>query len=429
MNQNNRRKELIVIGISNLIDPRYFLSIPAFALLLFSAIPNTAQGDWKESVKGVYNATVGLSTELFSSPQTKETIRDIKRERLDKIWDELLDKLNDAREVFDEIPNAPTDSLFGDTKESLRVDLNDMLEVVLSVLDDGSIREYRENIATLEIAIKTKQSNIQTYKENRVSAPREHLLKTTKAGYDEKIKNAKIDIQEIETEIETMTSTLGLKLQDSGIILDNDQLSVLLSRVDSEDILQMAAVYDVLKMVTDQLLQLTISSGESIDHAKKYYGMHVILLETVLYMQNKYIDKIDNKFAPKLTEIINLSNNLMAQTKAKNRSEVNSSRKAIYEKNIKAQALTIKTAGLYKDVLYGQKRKVMKGSDNTRRDLDLAINTYLTVQISSDLLDVLKDSKQGFDVLMNLQVPDIVAFENTEMQKKFQELSTELSTD
>ncbi|MBT6978223.1 MAG: hypothetical protein HN951_00115 [Flavobacteriales bacterium] len=119
----------------------------------------------------------------------------------------------------------------------------------------------------------------------------------------------------------------------------------------------------------------------------------------------------------------------MAETKGKFRSEVNSSRKAIYQKNIKAQGLTIKTAKLYKDVLYGQKRKVMKASDNTRIDLDLAVNTYATVQISSDLLDVLKDSKQGFDVLMDLQVPDIVAFENTEMQRKFQELSMELSID
>ena len=429
MKRINRCKEFIVIGISNLIDPRYFLSIPAFALLLFSVFPDNAQGDWKESVNDVYSATVELSTELFSSPQTKETIRDIKRERLDKIWDELLDKLTDAREIYDEIPNAPTDSLFGDTKESLRVDFNDMLEVVLSTLDDGSIQGYRTNIATLKKMIKTNQSNIQTYKEKRVSAPRKHLIKTTKVGYDEKIKDAESEIKELETEIKTMTFNLGLKLQDSGIFLDNDQLTVLLSRVDSEDILQMAAVYDVLKMVTDQLLQLTISSGESVDHAKKYYGMHVVLLETVLYMQNKYIDKIDNKFAPKLTEIIKLSNNLMAETKGKFRSEVNSSRKAIYQKNIKAQGLTIKTAKLYKDVLYGQKRKVMKASDNTRIDLDLAVNTYATVQISSDLLDVLKDSKQGFDVLMNLQVPDIVAFENTEMQRKFQELSMELSID
>lgn len=74
--------------------------------------------------------------------------------------------------------------------------------------------------------------------------------------------------------------------------------------------------------------------------------------------------------------------------------------------------------------MYGSE---IKARNNARKDLRLAINTYATVRISSEVLGLLKESNNLFDALMNLQIPEIVPFENMEMQKKFEELSREIA--
>ena len=76
-----------------------------------------------------------------------------------------------------------------------------------------------------------------------------------------------------------------------------------------------------------------------------------------------------------------------------------------------------------------QKAKVRKAQQVIKKDLQLAQNTYDTVELSADLLSVLKTSQASFDVLMNLQVPEIVPFENLQMKNKFQELSETLRKD
>ncbi len=77
------------------------------------------------------------------------------------------------------------------------------------------------------------------------------------------------------------------RFQLIGLDLDLEQIKVLLSRVDSENIIQMSVVFDVLKQITKQLMELTQSSGEEIKTAKKYYGMHVVLIEMVIHMQDQ----------------------------------------------------------------------------------------------------------------------------------------------
>jgi hypothetical protein len=275
--------------------------------------------------------------------------------------------------------------------------------------------------------IEKKKDKIQEYREARIIAPKKSMVKTTKAAYDEKIQDEEIEIDEINQEIQNINLTLGIKLRDIGIDLTDEQISVLLSRVDSDDIIQMTAVFDLLKLVTDQLLELTLNSNENITHARKYYGIHVVLLETVLFIQDQYISKLDEIYLPQLRKIIKDSVELKKDTRKRISSERDKNRKAIYKKNIAAQVLTIKTAELYSDMLNDQKDKVTRARRNAKKDLDLSINTYATVQISSELLSVLKESKNDLDALMTIQVPNIVPFENIEIQQKFEELSMKLS--
>jgi len=140
-------------------------------------------------------------------------------------------------------------------------------------------------------------------------------------------------------------------------------------------------------------------------------------------MQQKYIDTVHTVYIPKIDKII--ANTIDTQNNAKKhiREENDPKRITGFKNNIIALQLTLKTAKLYKTNLNDQILKVLSAQEVVRKDLRLSQNTYDTVEISADLLSVLKTSKNSFDALMSLQVPQIVPFENMQMQKKYQELS------
>ena len=78
------------------------------------------------------------------------------------------------------------------------------------------------------------------------------------------------------------------------------------------------------------------------------------------------------------------------------------------------------------DRLKDQRKKVVVAKNKMVDNLELAKNTYDTVEISAELMNLLNSNQESFDVIMSLQVPEIVAFENLEMKKEFQRLSMKM---
>ncbi len=353
---------------------------------------------------------------LSTDPQTPE-------ERFADTWGDVLQHLDEGLVIFDKIKEAPDSVFIGEDKQSLREDFNVILDDIIILLDDPGIKENRDRIDSLRQKIDETKKEIAGYREKRVIAPRKSMVKTTKGGYDKRIKLAERDMADYETEIEKIHLQLVEQFRDIGLSLNLNQVTVLLSRVDSENIIQMSVVFDVLKKITKQLMALTKSGGEEIKTAKRYYGMHVVLLEMVIHMQGKYVSKIDSDFLPKIDGITEKTISLYRRTKRNISRESNANRRTIYQNNLHAQELTMKVARLYVDNLKDQREKVVRAKQKVAEDFRLANNTYETVEVSADLVNLLNTSQDSFEAVMDLQVPEIIPFESLEMQKKYQELS------
>ena len=428
------------------------LSILLFANTAYAGWTESAEDAWKktkevtgdviDASKAVGEKAVNVSKEAIdaskeyggkavdaskqayeSTTESLQTTQKTPEEKFNEVWGDVLSQLNDGLTVFNKIQDAPDSSLFGEDKKSLRNDFNEILDEIIVLLDDPSIKDYRGQIDALNRNIEETKKEISTYKEERVTAPRDHMVKTTKSGYDKQIKQAKQDIVQFNREIRAVHRRLIERFKLIGLDLDMEQVKVLLSRVDSENIIQMSVVFDVIKQITKQLMELTQSSGEEVNTAKKYYGMHVVLIEMVIHMQDKYIEKINTTFLPKIGKITDATVSLSQTTKSNIRREKDQNRRKIYKKNLNAQELTLKVARLYMDNLKSQRGKVLKAKSKAVDDFRLAHNTYQTVEVSSDLVNLLNTSQDSFEAVMNLQVPEIVPFESLEMQKKYQELS------
>jgi Tfp pilus assembly PilM family ATPase len=188
----------------------------------------------------------------------------------------------------------------------------------------------------------------------------------------------------------------------------------------------MTLMMDVLKQVTVQLLGIMQESGEELTHAKKYYGMNMVLLELVVYVQNNLITKIKKQYIPKIDKIIVDTKKILAKTSKKISSEKNLKRKSIYFQNYQAQKLTFKVATLYKENLQDELKQIQEAKDVSIKNLDVSKNTFETVSLSSDLYKIISSSQEMMNEVMKLQIPTIIPFENIKMRDKFMELTDKI---
>ena len=407
--------------------------------LLVSALAQPVFADWKDSLdnawdntKDIGGSTLNKTKDLVSTLSgdvrlvtredrviiTPQEIINEKSDHLQEIWPDVLEKLDDALELNTKIDAAPESAWFSADKNSLSKKQFDIFSVIEALFENPAISKNRKNIEKLNKKVKKERKKIALLREKRIVS-----IGDDKQDLDDDIKKAQANILAYEENINFQKDDLRIRLQGMGLSLSNKQIDVLLSRVDSDDIIKMSMVYDVLADITKQLMELTQEFNEDINQARKYYGMHVVLLKMVITMQDSYINKIENAYLPKIAKIRDETLQVNQESKSLLRSEKNASQQRVLRNNIKAQQLTLKVAKLYSQQLQKQKKKVVSAMIKAQKDYRVAKNTFDTVKLSAELIRLMKTNQASFNALMNIQIPEIVPFKNLEMQKKFEELS------
>jgi hypothetical protein len=393
-------------------------------LLLLS----TLQADWKsdmlEKSNQIYNETKDKTILLYK--ENVETQALTKEERMDKIWDNVYDDLEEGAKNIEKLNNAPESTWIGTDKEDVQKDINKLLEMIINGLIEDDLLIYKTKMAKLKEEISNNKSDILKYREKRVGAPKKSVIYTTKSEYDRKIEETRNENRILENEIRIIKEDLKKNFQEIGVNLSSEQIDILLTRVDGDDIIQISLVMETLKHVTNQILELMRASKEELTQAKKYYGMHQVLLELVVYIQQKYIDKCNSIYLPKIDNIISDSAEMMVNTNRLRAQEEDSRRRSIYNNNLDAQMLTNKAAKLYKNDIVSSRNNMIEAQKISKENLKLSKNTYATVMLSADLFDLINESQSMFEEVSKIQVPNLVPFENIQLEQKYKELTEKL---
>jgi hypothetical protein len=373
----------------------------------------TAQDIWNQSKQAA-----GSVAEFFDTEEQNE--------QFSEIWDELTPKLDKVSVLEEEGKNLPESSLIGRDKQSNQQDINEILDEAIDILEISNARQIRQEIDSLEKQIQQARERITTYHQEQVSAPVKSNWKTTVEDYARKIDGEKQLIENYQQEIEKKKQHFLLELNQLGLQVSRKQLDLLLTSVVGNDIIQNIIVYSNVRLVSQQLMELTKKTGEDLNISKRYYGMYTVLLKILLHMQNSFIAEINQVYLPRIAQIKNETIKLMANSRNLLDQEVDDSRRNHLKANIEAQELTLKTADLYSQHLDEQRQKMRVARDKTQTDLRVALNTYDTVKVSGELVNLLRSSSKSFDDLLNIQVPDLLVFQNLQMKEEFSALTTKL---
>jgi hypothetical protein len=389
-------------------------------------LADTIHADWKDTMNKSWEKAKDSTFDYYQSyfPGQKMSLCSKKQPPilLNDKWDNILTQLEIATNKFQQIRQAPDNSWFGEDKKSLAIEFNALLDktIVLLLADTRSMNCWDKQQQFQRAKIDMQQQITQIH-ESLIAASGEQQIELEK-----KLLELTEKISKMSTQQKNIKNEMRLSLQQLGLQLTSEQLTMLFSRVDAKDILQMVTVFDAIKSIIQQLEKLMQTTSDNLIASKKYYAMYVVLSEMIVYIQNNYLSLINNDYIPGIEAIITKVKKIQKQTiNLKNSSDSN--RQKVYKHNLSAQKLTTKTALLYLEHMQLQQKKIVKASQIAHKDLLLAKNTYETVQLSIELLTLLKSSRNAFQQMSQLQLPEIVPLKNIAMKKEYQRLTRELS--
>jgi len=333
-------------------------------------------------------------------------------------WKSFIRKMFLAIEVFQEMENSD-DGWFFNSKERLRKDFNSLLDDILLLFSNNKkvvlcLNEMRKDSRRIlelkDEILKIKEQNIEK----------------NEAELKQKLAVKFKEIEKLNVKINKIRKSILDNLKKLGFNLSEEELKALLVRIDSKDIVKMAVIFDISKKITAKLEELMRSNSENITVAKRYYGMNLILSEIAVYINQKYIDEIDLSYIPKLNKIKNNVNKLITETKNLIAKSSTDYERKIYQSNLKSQMITLKTANIYIQNLQKQKEQIEIAKKKALKNLELTVNSYKTVKLGANLLHLIKSTQKSFSKIMDLQFPELVPFENKQIELEYQKITNQI---
>ena len=252
------------------------------------------------------------------------------------------------------------------------------------------------------------------------------LGQPNKETWRSRISSLEEDIRGLESEQSEIKKQFAVRLSGLGVNLTANQVEGLMAMATAEDFLAMQATFENMKAINQVLMDATVRSDESLEVAKRYYGIYSVMLEIALHMHDEFIERVDGEYLLKLDGIEKRIKTERDRTRTLLTSEKDTVLRATLERNAKAQALTLKTSELYRDRLKEQRDRIATSRRKILSQHAVAVNTWNTVDQSAALVAMMRTTGKNFEALMNLDIPPLRPFESIEMQNELEKLTNEL---
>ena len=248
------------------------------------------------------------------------------------------------------------------------------------------------------------------------------------ASLDDKIADLQERIAKNRNQISEAKQAIRTALAQSGVEISPEQLDLLLDSVLSGDLIRLVATFEAAKLIDGQLNSLVAASEGNLTAARKYFAMHAALFAMLVHAQDSSIEKIDKVYLPRLKSIVRTIASTTRDTKrllaARNRSD----QQRALQANLKSQTFAKQVATYYSDYLLQQREQLAKARLRAVRDLEIADNTYETVEVSFQLRALIKDASASFDAIQKLEAPGFEQiFKNRELRREFENLTRKLA--
>jgi hypothetical protein len=346
-----------------------------------------------------------------------------------RIIDQLIEKSSKVRRLQEREETAPESSWFGDTKSSIRKELSAAFESVEEILFVGMPYDYvgqfekqSENLQQSKKEIENLHLELPT--DTQIPGP--HMGGKRVRVDDSKTRMVKIKIDTYEKNISAIIQSIKLGFDAMGVDFSEFQISILLKRIDSRDILTSLKIFNVTDIVMIILISDMRYNIDNIDVIEIYYDVYLLLWETINYNQNKDIFRIRQGYMPRVQKVIARADEEIStinQLLEKDSGEV---QKSELEEALRANLLNRQVAISYAKLLKVQAARIASANMRVVENLPAVYSVLTSVDNGADLISYVDQSRQYLDLLAGVQAPVIEPFESDREADVFADLTIRL---
>ena len=344
-------------------------------------------------------------------------------------WGSLTGTLSDALSLRDRQEKLPASAWFGADRTSNARKIDELLDRALEILVQGQAGDLRRQALELRTEIPKLRLEADGLRNRRISAPESSRLPwvRTRAKIDERLSELDGEIADRERALSAVDAQLAEALRALGLQLDDRQIDVLLSSVTGDDLLQNAVVFANVRVVVEKLAELSREDRDNLEVNRRYSGLYLVLNDLLIHTQEELVRRIDGEYKPRLGEIGKEAEALRREALAKaSQTGYSDAQKKSFALNAESNAMTLRVAELYMQLLDSQRKGILDNLADLRRNRDLAENTYRTVRSSGDLRNLIRSGLELFDSIHALAMPEILPFENEAIRREFEEINKRL---
>lgn len=344
-------------------------------------------------------------------------------------WGSLTGTLSDALSLRDRQEKLPASAWFGADRTSNARKIDELLDRALEILVQGQAGDLRRQALELRTEIPKLRLEADGLRNRRISAPESSRLPwvRTRAKIDERLSELDGEIADRERALSAVDAQLAEALRALGLQLDDRQIDVLLSSVTGDDLLQNAVVFANVRVVVEKLAELSREDRDNLEVNRRYSGLYLVLNDLLIHTREELVRKIDGEYKPRLGEIAKEAEALRREALAKaSQTGYSDAQKKSFALNAESNAMTLRVAELYMQLLDSQRKGILDNLADLRRNRDLAENTYRTVRSSGDLRNLIRSGLELFDSIHALAMPEILPFENEAIRREFEEINKRL---
>lgn len=367
-------------------------------------------------------AVLDTELDLLRTKQTQPSEVDV-RDKIDTIRI-YVENISDLKK---QEGSASSFTLISKSKKDYRIEIDEVLKEIEPILFDGEVVNYASKIRLARQQINQLKQQKVSLNEDLVFAPEEgSILKSSKKDIRDQIVRVDTLIKKSETLIDELEYDLKKKMNALGIVLTREQIRVMTTRVDGDELARSFAIFDVTKQISGTLGKLMKENSFSAQTTVKYYGTYVVLSEILGYSQREYISKIKSLYLPAVKTIEDNIEEAISFAEKSIKEASSDSNREILKNNIRSNQFSLEVVKSYRVILKAQISSLENALEKTDEQIMVAYSTYDTAANSANLLNLINETQDAFDNIMNMQVPDIIPFENTALELKFQEISDQI---
>lgn len=342
------------------------------------------------------------------------------------MWEDTIPLMNEGVEIVasgQELDERSLSEMVTFRKPKFQRIVQDCFEV----LAQSPVVDLVEEQQKVFDKIADKKARIVELQSKLVAAPEAHWnpLSTTKKSINEDIEDLKQDIDELLAEFEKKKEAVFEQILalDSGVT--RNQLDALFKFANGEDTASVMAVAQNLREMHENIEKSLMADGSGVDLLQQYTGIYMMCHQVYMYALEAAMLSIDESYLVKLDAMRKESYYLLDDA-LKQRKKVSKANAQQLEANIKTNRRVLEVIDIYERYLKKQQRHFGVIFESTKESFAVAVNTYHTVKLSSDLLGMMRSSEDNFALLFDFKLPELSLMYDERLSSEFEKVTNRL---